>query len=302
MAITKVFDPASRVTGPAVRFLRPVRGYPKALPQSAIDSAKTRYEGIYHRAFTQAGRLPWDRTEVAPFGLSDSYDGFCKIGLGLWTTELCAPGRYTQKVLMNFAGQILPDHSHRTTIIAFRPYLPTLLRNGFVDVSTTINNFAGILKYNADGSVSLRQGVPEYRYAASEYAIVQPAGKKWALPEDSRGRIVEIISGKIETFRPVGGFGILFCNKNEVQTLNLPYGEKKAWRVPAFMQKHVDAARRLTPITPKHTLFMEGGVIVRLLEDANHAFVGGDEDAVYEETSMLSLDCADRFIDKRIVR
>ncbi len=68
------------------------------------------------------------------------------------------------------------------------------------------------------------------------------------------------------------------------------------------MEAYVAQARSLTRIPARDTLFLTGGVIVRLYEDAIHAFVGGPRGAVYEETSMPSLDCADVFPDPRIKR
>ncbi|MEK7376558.1 MAG: hypothetical protein AABZ57_05300, partial [Candidatus Margulisiibacteriota bacterium] len=96
--------------------------------------------------------MPHDKVEIASFGLSEDMRGFRQVGLGLWTTELCVPGGYTQKVLMNLPGQVLPDHSHRTTLIfnlesrhnTTSASMDVLEANGFVNIHQNVGNFKSL--------------------------------------------------------------------------------------------------------------------------------------------------------------
>jgi D-lyxose ketol-isomerase len=278
---------------------------PHLLGPIIVGGAKRDYQAMYRHAFPSAGALPFDKIEVASFGLSSTRREFDQIGLGLWTTEI-NPGLYTQKILMNFPGQLLPAHSHRTVLVTTKAFEPEYLAKGFVLVHDNVNGFQGIYDYNPDGSIKTETEGPVFRYADSQYAIFHPSTKGWIDP----GNAIVIIPGKQETFRPVAGNGILFCNRDEVTVLVEP--EQKdlrrqffidsLWEVPMEIESQVEAVKRLTPIAAKDTLFLTGGVIVRLLEDATHAFLAGPRGAVYEETSMPSLDCADVFADPRILR
>jgi D-lyxose ketol-isomerase len=291
---------------PTVRSANPVAARPtQPLVLRARDrsSAIGRYQELYARAYPGAGTMPANVVEIATFGLSETIEDFQRVGLGLWTIDISYGGHYTGKVLMNLPGQILPQHRHNTTYIGYKGFFDGLVQLGKVEhLVGKINDFKGIYEYNPDGTVKMCAKGPKLRFDAEIFDIVQPASFLWELnPEIITENNITVLPGKIETFRPVFGHGILFCNRDEVDVLH-PKQAEAFWRVPQMMRRIVAQAQERTKIITGDTLFLTGGVIVRLHRNANHAFVAGKDGAVYEEYSAESMDCGDRFVDPAIFR
>jgi hypothetical protein len=271
----------------------------RQLSRADLAAARRLYAQLYARAMPHAGGIDPARIEVAAFNLAGSLAEFRNVGLGLEVVTVFrdADGTgHTGKVLMNLPGQLLPEHGHVDTFVLRRA---AQLPKGFVPMKDRINAFQGICRYNRDGSVVKRRGLPQYAYRDGNYRIVQAADGVAPLPCTSHKDVVAAFSGKSETFKAVYGDGVLLTDKAVV--LYAPKGAGAA-RLPRVFRIAVDRVRQTHVITTRRCIYMAPGTIVLLPKCTKHAFLAGNRGAVYLEFSTPSMDEADRFSDPRVIR
>lgn len=272
----------------------------------------SQYQQLYGQAYPQAGPPP--RVDVTSFGLSqymrrgNGYPtGLIDIGRGKWTTDLCYEDDYTSMVLGLFPGQLLPEHSHWRSIVTLKKSVQPFLDAGFVDIRDNIPHFKCIYEYNSDGTVKMGPDGPVIKYSIegdSIYAIVQTLDNGKKIPQRvQRFEIVEDFRGKTETFRPVLGDAILFCNIDGLELLDHSSQNSldDLLRIPKHMMRYVDRAKEYSQILARDTLYLTGPMRIRVLPGALHALVAGPYGFVVEETSDIG-DTLDVFTDKRIVK
>ncbi len=270
----------------------------KALRDGAKQQAVAAYQELYDQALPDAGGIAASRLEVATFNCSETFEEFRQVGLGLETVVIfrSEDGQgHTGKVLMNLPGQLLLEHGHVDTIVLKKA---AKIAPEFVKLSALINGFTGIKKYNSDASVATdATGNEIYLYRDGEYEIVQAVNGMDEYPAGDD--VVKVFPGKSETFKAVYGDGILFADT--AQVVYCPPGVNPD-EIPAELLPMVGKIRAEQAITTKRMIYMTKGMNVLLAKNTRHAFLGGQHGCVYLEFSTPSMDEADRFTDKRVIR
>lgn len=270
----------------------------KTLKQAAVQQAQVAYQDLYEKALPGSGGIAAERIEVATFNCSETFEAFQQVGLGLETVVIfrSEDGQgHTGKVLMNLPGQLLLEHGHVDTIVLKKV---AKIAPEFVKLSALINGFTGIKKYNSDASVATdATGNEIYLYRDGEYEIVQAVNGMDEYPAGDD--VVKVFPGKSETFKAVYGDGILFADT--AQVVYCPPGVNPD-EIPAELLPMVGKIRAEQAITTKRMIYMTKGMNVLLAKNTRHAFLGGQHGCVYLEFSTPSMDEADRFTDKRVIR
>jgi len=270
----------------------------KALHEEAKQQAVSAYQALYEKALPGAGGIASERLEVATFNCSETYAEFQQLGLGLETVVIfrSEDGQgHTGKVLMNLPGQLLLEHGHVDTIVLKKGAVIAL---GFVHLRELINGFSGIKKYHSDASVAVdSDGNEMFLHRDAETEIVQAVNGMDQYP--AGGDVLEIFPGKSETFKAVYGDGVLFADT--AQVVYCPPGVDPD-TVPDELLPMVKRIREEQAITTKRMIYMAKGMNVLLSKNTRHAFMGGKNGCVYLEFSTPSMDEADRFTDKRVIR
>lgn len=270
----------------------------KTLNKDACVLALAAYQDLYSKALPGSGGIEADRVEVATFNCSETFEEFQRVGLGLETVVIfrSEDGQgHTGKVLMNLPGQLLLEHGHVDTIVLKKT---AAVVPGFVKLSGLINGFTGIKKYNSDASVATdASGKEIYLYRDGDYQIIQAVNGMDEYPVC--GDVVAVFPGKSETFKAVYGDGVLFADA--AQVVHCPAGVNPDV-IPPELQPMVARVRAEQVITTKRMIYMTQGMNVLLAKNTRHAFLGGRNGCVYLEFSTPSMDEADRFTDKRVIR
>ncbi len=270
----------------------------KKLSSEADASARTAYQKLYEAALPGSGGIEADRIEVASFNCSETFEEFQQVGLGLETVVIFrdeSGDGHTGKVLMNLPNQLLLEHGHVDTIVLKKG---ASIAPGFIELSSLINGFDGIKKYNADASVATDEnGEKIFLYRNSDFQIVQAANGMDEYPAGDD--VVTVLPGKSETFKAVYGDGVLFADT--AQVLYAPPGVDPDV-VPDELLPMIGKIREEQSITTERMIYMTKGMNVLLSKNTRHAFLGGLNGCVYLEFSTPSMDEADRFTDKRVIR
>jgi len=111
--------------------------------------------------------------------------------------------------------------------------------------------------------------------------------------------VITVLPGKSETFKAVYGDGVLLAET--AQVLYAPPGVDPDV-VPDELLPMVGKIRDEQAITTQRMIYMTKGMNVLLAKNTRHAFMGGLNGCVYLEFSTPSMDEADRFTDKRVIR
>jgi D-lyxose ketol-isomerase len=270
----------------------------KKLSEEARAQAVAEYQKLYKTALPGTCGIEAERVEVATFNCSKTFEEFQQVGLGLETVVIFRSDDgqgHTGKVLLNLPGQLLLEHGHVDTVVLKKE---TTIAPGFVKLSKLINGFTGIKKYNSDASVALDDAGNElYLYRDSDFHFVQAAN---GMDEEPAGDdMVEVFPGKSETFKAIHGDGVLFADT--AQVVYCPPGVDPDV-IPAKLLPMVGKVRAEQAITTKRMIYMTKGMNVLLSKNTRHAFLGGLNGCVYLEFSTPSMDEADRFTDKRVIR
>ncbi|MCF7818471.1 MAG: hypothetical protein K9M54_11380 [Kiritimatiellales bacterium] len=272
----------------------------KELSPELCGKAADCYAELYEKALPGAGGIEKFRLEIATFNCSETFEEFQKVGLGLETIVIFrdeSGAGHTGKILMNLPGQLLLEHGHVDTLVLKKE---AVIADGFVKLSALINGFNGIVKYNSDASMARdANGEPEYLYRASDYQIVQAKNGLDEYPQEKAADILESFPGKSETFKAIYGDGVLLADT--AQVIYAPSGVNPDV-VPAELLSMVEEVREEQAITTKRMIYMTKGMNVLLSKNTHHAFMGGLNGCVYLEFSTPSMDEADRFTDKRVIR
>ncbi len=270
----------------------------KNLNVEASAEAAERYAALYKQALPGSGGIEQSRIEIATFNCSETMEEFEKVGLGLETVVIfrSEDGQgHTGKVLLNLPGQLLLEHGHVDTIVLKKE---TGIAPGFVKLSGLINGFTGIKKYNSDASVATDAAGSEiYLYRDSEVEIVQAANGMDEYPAGDD--VIAIFPGKSETFKAVYGDGVLFADT--AQVVYAPPGVNPDV-IPKELLPMIEKIREEQAITTRRMIYMTRGMNVLLSKNTKHAFMAGKSGCVYLEFSTPSMDEADRFTDKRVIR
>ena len=272
----------------------------KKLNPEIRDQAAACYAALYEKALPGTGGIEKSRIEIATFNCSETLEEFQQVGLGLETVVIFrdeSGSGHTGKVLLNLPGQLLLEHGHVDTLVLKKD---AVVADGFVRLSGLINGFGGIVKYNSDASmVRNADGEPEYLYPESSFQIVQAADGMTEYPPEHSDDIVETFHGKSETFKAIYGDGVLFADT--AQAVYAPPGVSPDV-IPGELRAKVENVRREQAITTRRMIYMTKGMSVLLAKNTRHAFLGGLHGCVYLEFSTPSMDEADRFTDKRVIR
>lgn len=270
----------------------------KKLSAEAQEEAAERYAELYKQALPGTNGVESSRLEIATFNCSETIDEFEKVGLGLETVVIfrSEDGQgHTGKVLLNLPGQLLLEHGHVDTVVLKKD---AQIAPGFVLLRELINEFAGIKKYNSDASVATdADGNGIYLYRDSETEIVQAANGLDTYPPGDE--VIDIFPGKSETFKAIYGDGVLFADT--AQVIHAPPGVNPEV-IPDELLPMVEKVREEQAITTKRMIYMTKGMNVLLSKKTKHAFMGGKSGCVYLEFSTPSMDEADRFTDKKVIR
>jgi len=270
----------------------------KTLSPQADAQARAAYQELYKAALPDSGGIDAGRIEVATFNCSETFDEFQQIGLGLETVVIFRDESgigHTGKVLMNLPGQLLVEHSHVDTIVLEKG---AEIAAGFVELSSLVNGFEGIKKYNADASVATDENGQEvFVYRDGDFRIVQACDGMGEYPEGDN--VTEVLPGKSETFKAIYGDGVLFADT--AQVLHTPPGIEPD-TVPDELLPMVEKVRAEQAITTERMVYMAKGMNVLLPKNTRHALIAGTNGCVYLEFSTPSMDEADRFTDKRVIR
>lgn len=270
----------------------------KTLSTEASAEAAKRYADLYEKAMPGTGGIEPSRIEIATFNCSETIEEFETVGLGLETVVIfrSEDGQgHTGKVLLNLPGQLLLEHGHVDTIVLKKD---AYIAPGFVRLAELINGFTGIKQYNSDASVATDdKGNEIYLYRDSEYKIVQAANGMDEYPAGDD--VIEVFPGKSETFKAVYGDGVLFADT--AQVIYAPPGVDPD-AIPEKLLPMVGKIRDEQAITTKRMIYMTKGMNVLLSKNTKHAFMAGKNGCVYLEFSTPSMDEADRFTDKRVIR
>lgn len=272
----------------------------KVLSNEALIEAGNRYRELYEKALPGSGGIEESRLEIANFNCSETIEEFKKVGLGLETVVIFrdeSGAGHTGKVLLNLPGQLLLEHGHVNTYVIKKE---ATLADGFVKLSELVNSFNGIVKYNSDGTaICDAAGNAEYLYRESDCQIVQAKNGIAEYPQENAGDIVETLSGKSETFKAIYGDGVLFADT--AQIVYAPPGVDPDV-IPEELLPMIEKAREEQVISTTRMIYMTKGMNVLLAKNTRHAFLGGLNGCVYLEFSTPSMDEADRFSDKRVIR
>ncbi len=270
----------------------------KILSPEADVQARAAYQKLYETALPSSGGIEADRIEIAAFNCSETFDEFQQVGLGLETVVIFrdeSGDGHTGKVLMNLPSQLLLEHAHVDTIVLKKA---AEIAIGFVELSSLINGFDGVKKYNADASVATDEnGENVFLYRNSDFQIVQAVNGMDGYPVADD--VVAVLPGKSETFKAIHGDGVLFADT--AQVLYAPPGVDPDV-VPDELLPRVGKIREEQAITTERMIYMTKGMNVLLPKNTRHAFLGGLNGCVYLEFSTPSMDEADRFTDKRVIR
>jgi D-lyxose ketol-isomerase len=256
------------------------------------------YSALYKKALPGAGILKKSELEMADFALSGGdIKKFRKTGLGL--KVVCAHSAehantligHTGKVLLSLPFQFMPEHKHVDVDIFSKGHT---LPKGDCKLSELVNDFEGIYDYNADGTVKMRNGKPVFRFRDRNYLITANlSGKR---PKNAKNPRFHF-EGKSETFKMVYGDAVLFSDKAVV--LTKAQGKD---RIPASFKKRIAEIRKEKAVTTKKMIYMGPGSEVLLPKGTLHALLAGKKGAVFLEFSTPTLDEADIFTDKKIIR
>ncbi|NOU36788.1 MAG: hypothetical protein HOO88_08465 [Kiritimatiellaceae bacterium] len=272
----------------------------KQLSQEARSEALAAYQELYQKALPGSGGIEAGRVEVATFNCSETFEEFSQVGLGLETVVIYRDDDgqgHTGKVLINLPGQLLLEHGHVDTIVLKKE---AQIAAGFVKLSGLINGFTGIKKYNSDASVATDAAGNEiYLYRDRDFQIVQAGNGMSRYPEEAAADVVAVFPGKSETFKAVYGDGVLFADTAKV--VYTPEGVDPDV-IPEELLPMIEKVRKEQAITTKRMIYMTKGMNVLLAKNTRHAFLGGRKGCVYLEFSTPSMDEADRFTDKRVIR
>lgn len=272
----------------------------KVLSEEAQAKAEKRYGELYEKALPGSGGIEKSRLEIATFNCSETIEEFEQVGLGLETVVIFrdeSGAGHTGKVLLNLPGQLLLEHGHVNTIVLMKD---ATIADGFVKLSELVNGFNGIVKYSSDGSVLCDEaGNPEYLYREADCQIVQAKNGIAEYPAENSGDIIETLSGKSETFKAIYGDGVLFADT--AQIVYAPPGVDPDI-IPEELLPMIEKVRAEQKISTTRMIYMTKGMNVLLAKNTRHAFLGGVNGCVYLEFSTPSMDEADRFTDKRVIR
>lgn len=272
----------------------------KTLDAEAWAEAARRYAELYKKALPGSGGIEKDRLEIATFNCSETIEEFQEVGLGLETVVIFrdeSGNGHTGKVLLNLPDQLLLEHGHVDTIVLKKD---TTVAEGFIPLSKLVNGFGGIVKYNSDGSMACDEdGSPEYLYSETDCQIVQAKNGLDGYPPENTSDIVVVLPGKSETFKAIYGDGVLFADT--AQVVYCPPGVDPD-TIPEALLPMVEKVRAEQEITTTRMIYMTKGMNVLLAKNTRHAFLGGLDGCVYLEFSTPSMDEADRFTDKRVIR
>jgi len=272
----------------------------KVLSDEAQTEATTRYGELYLKALPGSGGIEKSRLEIATFNCSETIEEFEQVGLGLETVVIFrdeSGDGHTGKVLLNLPGQLLLEHGHVDTIILKKD---AAIADGFIKLSSLINGFDGIVKYNSDGTAICDEaGNQEYLYREADCQIVQAKNGIAEYPQGNTGDIIETLPGKSETFKAIHGDGVLFADT--AQVIYAPPGVDPD-TLPEELLPMVEKVRTEQKISTTRMIYMTKGMNVLLAKNTRHAFLGGLNGCVYLEFSTPSMDEADRFTDKRVIR
>ncbi|MDK2857441.1 MAG: D-lyxose ketol-isomerase [Verrucomicrobiota bacterium] len=272
----------------------------KKLSTKAQAAAAERYAALYKKALPGSGGIEKSRIEIATFNRSSTLEEFQKVGLGLETVVIFRDESglgHTGKILMNLPGQLLLEHSHVDTFVLRKE---ATLPDEFIKLSELINGFRGIVQYNSDGSVICDPtGNPQYIYPETDYQTVQAKDGLTAYPAGQTEDIVKIFPGKSETFKAIYGDGVLFADT--AQVVYTPPGINPD-QIPEKLLPLTEEVRNEQAITTKRMIYLTQGMNVLLPKNTRHAFLGGLNGCVYLEFSTPSMDEADRYTDKRVIR
>ncbi len=272
----------------------------KKLNAAAEAEAAKRYGELYLKALPGSGGIEKSRLEIATFNCSETMEEFEQVGLGLETVVIFrdeSGAGHTGKVLLNLPGQLLLEHGHVNTYVLKKD---APLADGFIKLSELVNGFGGIVKYNSDGTmVCDGNGNPEYLYREADCQIVQARNGIAEYPPERCDDIVETLAGKSETFKAIHGDGVLFADT--AQVLHAPPGVDPD-TIPEELLPMVGKVRAEQKISTTRMIYMTKGMNVLLPRNTRHAFLGGLDGCVYLEFSTPSMDEADRFTDKRVIR
>ncbi|MGE4488494.1 MAG: hypothetical protein AB7E95_02995 [Kiritimatiellales bacterium] len=270
----------------------------KTLSAEAAADATERYAELYRKALPGSGGIERSRIEIASFNCAETMGEFEQVGLGLETVVIfrSEDGQgHTGKVLMNLPGQLLLEHGHVDTVVLKKG---AEIADGFIRLTGLINGFTGIKQYNSDASVATDEAGNEiYLYRDENYEIVQAANGMDEYPAGDD--VVEVFPGKSETFKAVYGDGVLFADTAKV--VYAPPGVDPE-TIPDELLPMVGKIRDEQAITTTRMIYMTKGMNVLLSKNTKHAFMAGKDGCVYLEFSTPSMDEADRFTDKRVIR
>jgi D-lyxose ketol-isomerase len=270
----------------------------KVLSKDAQAEAEKRYAELYLKALPGSGGIESSRLEIATCNCSETIEEFEQVGLGLETVVIfrSEDGQgHTGKVLLNLPGQLLLEHGHVDTVVLKKG---AALAPGFVHLRDLINGFNGIKKYNADASVATdANGNEIYIYRDAQYEIVQAKNGMDEYPAGDE--VLEVYPGKSETFKAIYGDGVLFADT--AQVVYAPPGVDPDV-IPDELLPMVGKVRAEQVISTTRMIYMTQGMNVLLSKNTRHAFVAGPNGCVYLEFSTPSMDEADRFSDKRVIR
>ena len=270
----------------------------KNLSAETSTEAAKRYAALYEKALPGTGGIEPSRIEIATFNCSETIEEFEQVGLGLETVVIFRSDDgqgHTGKALLNLPGQLLLEHGHVDTIVlkTGAPIAP-----GFVKLINQINGFTGIKKYNSDATVAIdTDGNEIYLYRDEECEIVQAANGMDEYPASND--VIETFPGKSETFKAVYGDGVLFADT--AQVIYTPPGVNPD-AIPEELLPMIGKIREEQAITTQRMIYMTQGMNVLLSKNTKHAFMAGKNGCVYLEFSTPSMDEADRFTDKRVIR
>jgi hypothetical protein len=166
---------------------------------------------------------------------------------------------------------------------------------GYVKISDLVNEFKGIYDYNFDGSIKIKDEKPVFRFKNEENLIVQSKFKDEKII--SNEKILFHFEGKSETFKIIYGDMIVFAD--DAKILSSPIDP---YLIPDRFQSIIHKLRDNEKITTKSMMYMTAGAEILLPKYAKHALVAGEKGAVFLEFSTPSLDEADVFTDKKVIR
>jgi hypothetical protein len=266
------------------------------LPEADEQKAFELYSELYSKALPHAGELAPGDLEIADLGIAENFDEFKKLGVALKVVSNYSADYnralvgHTGKVLLNLPFQLLPEHQHvDVDVLANGSAVP----DGYTLVRDMVNGFEGIYSYNPDGSVKEEHGKPVFRFRDSENVIVQSMSFRSRL----KSAPLFHFEGKSETFKMIYGDGVLLAD--DAKVLSSPVDH---FTIPDRFHNRIAKVRAGEKITTKSMIYMAPGSEVLLPKHTKHALVAGEEGAVYLEFSTPSLDEADVFTDKRVIR